>query len=194
MMIIFKIAYWVGLVVETAIRAPLQKNWKTGVKTDQRVSRTEQVLLRLLLVVMLVLPLIYSVTNWLDFANYSLPEWMGWLGVFVLACALLVFARAHMDLKTNWSPTLEIRQDHALVTNGIYRYVRHPMYTSQLLWVIAQMLLLQNWLAGPVGLIFFIPFYLIRVQAEEKMMLDTFGDQYREYMKKVGGMIPRLQK
>ena len=38
---------------------------------------------------------------------------------------------------------------------------------------------------------FFIPFYLLRVQAEEKMMLDTFGDQYRGYMQKVGGVIPK---
>jgi protein-S-isoprenylcysteine O-methyltransferase Ste14 len=50
---------------------------------------------------------------------------------------------------------------------------------------------LQNWLAGPLDLIFFIPFYLLRVQAEEKMMLDRFGDQYREYMKNVGGLVPK---
>ncbi|MCX6047580.1 MAG: isoprenylcysteine carboxylmethyltransferase family protein, partial [Chloroflexi bacterium] len=97
----------------------------------------------------------------------------------------------HMDLKSNWSPTLEIRQDHTLVTTGIYRYIRHPMYASQWLWVIAQILLLQNWLAGPLNLLIFIPFYFLRVPAEEKMMLDTFGDQYRAYMQKVGGVLPK---
>jgi protein-S-isoprenylcysteine O-methyltransferase Ste14 len=189
---IFKIVYWAGIIIEIAIRAPFQKAWKAAAKTDQRISSIERILLGLLLVVMFIIPLIYSVTNWLDFANYSLPVWMGWLGVFLLACALIVFALAHYYLKSNWSPTLEIRQDHMLVTNGIYRYIRHPMYASQWLWVIAQMLLLQNWLAGPTNLIFFIPFYILRVQAEEKMMLDTFGDQYREYMRRVGGVIPRL--
>jgi protein-S-isoprenylcysteine O-methyltransferase Ste14 len=191
-MAIFKIIYWVGIFVEIAIRAPLRKTWRTTAKTDRRDSMTEKVLLGLLSVVMIFLPLIYSVTNWLDFADYSLPPWMGWLGVFLLACALFVFTRAHMDLKSNWSPTLEIFTGHTLVTNGIYRFIRHPMYASQWLWVVAQLLLLQNWLAGPVDLIFFVPFYILRVQAEEKMMLDTFGDQYRQYMKKVGGVIPKF--
>ncbi len=188
---VFKIAYWAGLVIQIAVRAPYSKGWKSGPKTVQRVSQTEKVLLGLLTLGNFVIPLIYSVTRWLDFANYSLPAWMGWAGVFLLACALLVFWRGHADLKTNWSPTLEIRQDHTLVTGGIYRTIRHPMYASQWLWCLAQILLLQNWLAGPAGLIFFIPFYFLRVQAEERMMLDRFGDQYREYMQKTGGVLPK---
>ena len=193
-MTIFKIIYWLGIFIEMGIRAPLQKTWKTAPKTDQRISRTERVMLGLLALVMFVIPLIYSVTNWLDFADYHLPTWMGWLGVVLLAGAVLIFIRAHRDLKANWSPTLEIRQDHTLETRGIYGYIRHPMYASQWLWVIAQILLLQNWLAGPIGLLFFIPFYILRVQAEEKMMLDTFGDSYRQYMKKTGGVIPKLSR
>ena len=65
------------------------------------------------------------------------------------------------------------------------------MYASQWLWVFAQCLLLQNWLAGPLNLLFFIAFYFLRVQAEEQMMVDRFGDQYRDYMKRVGGVIPK---
>jgi protein-S-isoprenylcysteine O-methyltransferase Ste14 len=190
-MSIFEMAYWVGILIEMAIRAPLQKTWKEIKKVDQRVSRTERILLGLLWVVMIVLPLAYSATNWLEFANYTLPAWMGWVGIFILICALLVFTRAHIDLKSNWSPTLEIFKQHTLVTQGIYGYIRHPMYASQWLWVIAQILLLQNWLAGPIDLILFIPFYILRVRAEEKMMIDAFGDQYREYMKKTGGVIPK---
>lgn len=189
---LFKILYWVAIFVEIGIRAPWQKTWKAAPKTDRRVSPTERGLLFLFFVSGGILPLIYSLTRWLDFANYSLPTWAGWLGVLLLAGALLIFARAHLDLKSNWSPTLEIRQDHTLVTNGIYRYIRHPMYASQWVWVIAQSLLLQNWLAGPSALLTFIPFYLLRVRAEEKMMLDTFGDQYREYAKKTGGVIPKF--
>ena len=66
------------------------------------------------------------------------------------------------------------------------------MYASQFLWAIAQILLMQNWLAGPLGFVFLIPFYILRVQAEEKMMLDTFGSQYGDYMNKVGGVFPKL--
>jgi protein-S-isoprenylcysteine O-methyltransferase Ste14 len=189
----FVLMYWLGLVAEIIIRAPYQKTAREGQKTDQRKSRTEDILLGLLYVALIFLPLIYSATNWLAFANYNLPVWLGWFGVFVLACSLIVFARSHTDLKSNWSPTLEIRKDHALITNGIYRYIRHPMYASMWLGAIAQILLLQNWLAGPMNLILFALFYFLRVPAEEKMMLDTFGDEYSEYMKKTGKVIPKLR-
>ena len=136
-------------------------------------------------------PLIYSVTHWLSFANYALPAWMGWCGVVLVAGGLAIFARAHHDLKTNWSPSLEIYKEHTLVTDDIYSTIRHPMYTSQWLLGLAQALLLQNWLAGALGLLLAVLFYFARVQAEEKMMLDTFGDQYGDYKKKVGGLVPK---
>lgn len=191
-MTLFKIIYWVGIIIEMAVRAPLQKTWKTSAKAEQRVSITERVLLGLLAVFMFFIPLIYAVTDWLDFADYRLPAWMGWLGVVLLLGALVVFWRAHKDLKSNWSPTLEIFADHTLITNGIYGIIRHPMYASQWLWVLAQILLLQNWLAGPPNLIFFVAFYILRVRAEERMMVDKFGEAYRVYMQKTGRVLPKF--
>ena len=188
-MIIF---YWLALLAEIIIRAPFQKMSQAGTKTTPPASTGEKLIPGLLTIGTILFPLLYSVTNWLNFANYTLPTWLGWLGVVLMLGALLVFARSHIDLKANWSATLEIRHDHNLVVNGIYRYVRHPMYASQWLWVLAQMLLLQNWLAGPISLLVFIAFYIIRVPAEEKLMLETFGSQYSDYMQKVGGVIPRL--
>jgi protein-S-isoprenylcysteine O-methyltransferase Ste14 len=99
---------------------------------------------------------------------------------------------AHADLGLNWSPSLEIREKHELITRGIYGVIRHPMYASQWLLVIAQPLLLQNWIAGFLNFLVFIPFYLLRVKAEERMMLDSFGAQYQEYMKNTGGVLPKL--
>ena len=191
-MLAFKIAYWLGMVGQIIIRAPYQKGAKIGEKTVRRVSQTENILLGLLFVFSGLLPLVYTFTGWLAFANYSLPVWMGWLGVVVLAASLYVFWRSHADLKSNWSPSLEIRADHTLVTTGIYRAIRHPMYASQFIYAIAQILLLQNWLAGPTNLVFFLAFYLLRVRAEEQLMLDTFGDTYRAYMQTTGGVFPKL--
>jgi len=189
---IFEIVFWAALVVEMTIRAPINKARKKEKMTEQRVSSQEKLLLILLLLGMFIVPLIYSASTWLDFANYVLPTWAGWIGAVLIVLALIVFWRAHVDLKTNWSPSLEIREKHELITHGIYGYIRHPMYASQWLWVIAQPLLLQNWLAGWLNLVVFIFFYSLRVRAEEKMMIDTFGEQYREYMKKVGAVFPNL--
>ena len=77
-MLVYKIVYWAGLLIQIVVRAPYQKTAKEGVKTKRRISRTENILIGLLSVFMLLIPLIYCVTNWLDFANYSLPTWMGW--------------------------------------------------------------------------------------------------------------------
>ena len=151
-MLVFKLFYWAGIVAEIVIRAPYQKSWRATPKSERRDKHTENLVLWLLLIGSFVLPMVYSLTHWLDFANYSLPSWLGGLGVVFLLAALFVFWRAHQDLRSNWSPTLEIFQGHTLITNGIYGSIRHPMYLSQWLMVVAQFLLIQNWIAGLAGL------------------------------------------
>ena len=186
------LVYWLAIIAEIIIRAPLNRTRKALSVAERHVTSTEQILLVLLSLGGLLLPLIYSVTPWLDFANYTLPPWMGWLGVALMVCALFIFGRGHRDLQSYWSPTLELFEGHRLVTTGIYRYIRHPMYASQWVFSIAQILLLQNWIAGPASLLVFIPFYILRVRAEEKMMLERFGDEYRGYMRTTGAVIPKL--
>ena len=185
--------YFAALIIEIVIRVPLNKKRKLEKMSERRVTSQEKTLLGLLSVGGFFIPIIYAATSWLDFANYTLPAWPGWLGVLLIAGALFVFWRAHADLGLNWSPTLEIRAKHELITRGIYGIIRHPMYASQWLLVIAQPLLLQNWIAGFLNLLVFIPFYLLRVKAEEHMMLDSFGTQYQEYMNKTGGVLPKMQ-
>ena len=184
--------YFVAIVIEIIIRAPLNKKRKQENMSERRVTAQEKTLLGLLAVGMFIVPIIYAVTSWLDFADYTLPGWAGWLGVLLITGAVLVFWRAHADLGLNWSPSLEIRENHELITGGIYGYIRHPMYASQWLWVIAQPLLLQNWIAGFLNLLVFIPFYFLRVRAEEQMMLEQFGDQYRSYVYRVGAVFPKI--
>lgn len=189
---IFTVIYFVGIVAEIIIRAPINKKRQQGKMSEQRITNQEQILLGLLFLSMFLVPIVYAATSWLDFANYTLPAWVGWMGVLLLIGALLVFWRAHADLGVNWSPSLEIREEHELITRGIYRVIRHPMYASQWLWVIAQPLLLQNWIAGFLNLLVFIAFYFLRVKAEEQMMLDSFGAQYQDYMKRTGRVLPKL--
>ena len=189
---IFTAIYFVAIVAEMVIRAPINQKRKQQKVTESRYDSQEKILLLLLSIGMFFVPIIYGATDWLDFANYSLPIWARWLGVLLISLALFVFWRAHADLGLNWSPTLEIREHHDLVTQGIYAVIRHAMYASQWLWVIAQPLLLPNWIAGFLNLLVFIPFYFLRVREEEKLMLDQFGEQYRSYMQKVGGVVPRF--
>ncbi len=101
-----------------------------------------------------------------------------------------LFRRSHVDLGRNWSISLEVRKHHTLVKTGVYRLIRHPMYSSFLLLGLSQMLLLPNWLAGTSGLIGATLLIVFRVGREEHMMLQTIGDDYRAYMATTKRLIP----
>ena len=187
-----KIIFLVCFLLTGVIRTPYQRKIKTNTIVDNRKTPQESGLLAFVFLGMVILPLIYIVTPLFSFANYSLPLWANVLGIVTFAIALYLFWRSHHDLGQNWSPTLQVREDHTLSTNGIYQTIRHPMYTSIWLWVIAQGLLLTNWIAGLAGVITFGTLYFFRVGNEEKMMLDQFGEQYQTYRQKTKRLVPYM--
>jgi protein-S-isoprenylcysteine O-methyltransferase Ste14 len=191
---IFEVIWLIGLIVGSVIRAIYARRPKKDEITVDRNTRLESLLLFLSSLGLIVLPLFYVFSPWLDFADYHLPTWAGWFGVTIFAFALWLLWRSHVDLGRNFTPTIQLKEKHTLVTHGIFRYIRHPIYAAHGLWGIAQVLLLQNWIAGLSMLVFFLPFYLVRVPNEEKMMLEHFGEEYRVYMDKTGRLIPRLRR
>ena len=141
---------------------------------------------------MLGIPLLNIATPVLDFANFRLPDWMGWTGVGMLAVAVALLWRAHLDLGNNCAIAVRILERHRLITEGVYAHVRHPMYAAHWVWGLAQVLLLQNWLAGPAFLLTFYFFYRHRVALEESMMAQQFGSMYREYESRTGRIFFKL--
>jgi len=139
-----------------------------------------------------IVPLIYTATAMPHFASYAFRPAQAWLGVLVAVAALVMFRLTHRALGRNWSVSLDVRENHRLITDGIYRRIRHPMYTAFWLWDVAQALLLPNWVAGFAGLIGFGTLFFGRIAKEEQMMVDTFGDEYRQYMARTGRLLPRL--
>src|SRR4051812_16760644 len=77
-----------------------------------------------------ILPLTYVATAMPHFAAYTFHPIQAWLGLFVAIGALVMFHLTHRALGRNWSISLDVRKDHQLVTDGIYRRVRHPMYSA----------------------------------------------------------------
>lgn len=190
--IVLKVIFLVGIVVTGIIRAPHGRIYKQNIIVDNRKTTQENTLLFLVALGMFLLPMVYVLTPWFSFANYSLPVWANILGILTFAIALWLFWKSHHDLGKNWSPTLQVREGHGLVTHGIYQTIHHPMYTSILLWAIAQVLLLENWIAGLSGIFTFGTLYFLRVVNEEKMMIEQFGDQYQAYMQKTKRLLPYL--
>jgi len=124
-------------------------------------------------------------------AAVPLPDWARWTGVGlgVLAGVLLVWM--FRSLGKNLTDTVVTRKEHTLVTTGPYRWVRHPLYSSAALAILANSLVAANWfflLAG--GVVFLL--LVIRTRKEEENLLARFGDAYRNYMQRTGRFIPRL--
>jgi protein-S-isoprenylcysteine O-methyltransferase Ste14 len=194
----FKYLFLAGLVAEEFIRAPHRRRhrqeWREKRFSESRTSRLDFTLDMAAFAGMMIIPLIYIFSPWLDFADYALPAWVNWLGVPVLSGGVWLLWRAHRDLGRNWTPTLQITESHVLVTDGVYKRIRHPIYAAVWLTGLAQAMMLSNWIAGPACLLLFLPVYVVRVPREERLMLDNFGVQYRDYMQRTGRVIPRFEK
>jgi len=172
------------------IRLPHERKVrKNAIKTDQR-DRTELLLLGISLTGLGIIPIAYVFTGFPAFAERAFVPALAWLGIVPGLFSLWLFWRTHKDLGRNWSVSLEVRDKHELITGGVYRYVRHPMYSAFFLWAIAQFLLLPNWVAGLSGIVGFGTLYLFRVGREEKLMLDAFGEEYRAYMERTARVLP----
>ncbi len=144
-------------------------------------------LLALTTVTMLVVPVLDAVVPWLEFADLSFHDEAAWVGLALGTSALWLFWRAQGDVRRSAS----LQQ---VVTFGIYRHLRHPMYTAMLLWALAQILLLQNWLAGPAAAVTFLLVYVLRMPRREQRLLERYGYRYLEYMERTGGLLPRLPR
>lgn len=189
---IFKDFWLIGFVVGSMIRGIYNRRERKITSAHQ--SGFDIALLTLASIGLFFLPIIYLFSSLLNFADYYLPLWTGWLGMLVFIAALCLLWRSHVSLGSNFSLVLEIKEKHSLITHGVFRYIRHPIYAAHLLWGIAQALLLHNWIAGYSMLFFFLLLYWRRVSREERMMLEYFGDEYSKYMKRTGRLIPKFWK
>jgi len=135
--------------------------------------------------------------NWIfspvfSFADYAINIWVYVIGMLFLLIGLWLLQRSHADLGRHWSMTLELRENHALVTSGVYRQLRHPMYSSMFLISIGQWLITPNWLAGPASLVVFALLFALRVGKEEAMMVEQFGEQYEDYARRTKRLVPGI--
>ncbi len=186
-------AIWIcGVICWYVIRYPFaRKSKKTPIlRRDHKIR--ELLLLGISSLGLGVLPAIYVFTPALRSADYPMQAWQPLLGGIVFGLALYMFRQTHRALDRYWSVTLEIKQQHVLMTDGVYGLVRHPMYAAFWLWALAQAVLLPNAVAGPAGLIGFGILYFLRVNKEEQLMLETFGEEYKAYMQRTWRIIPRV--
>ena len=124
-------------------------------------------------------------------SSVALSNWLRWSGVVIGITGGLLLAVTFKTLGKNLTDTVVTRAAHTLVTRGPYRWVRHPFYLATALAVVANTLVTANWFLALTGGITF-GLLVLRTRIEEEKLIERFGDNYKEHMKRTGRFLPRL--
>ena len=129
----------------------------------------------------------------IQWATLPLPSWVRWGGVAVGGFSPILMFWTLTSLGKNLTDTVVTRAAATLVTQGPYRWVRHPFYVTAALLMASVTLLSANWL---IGLSSFVVMALLiaRTPNEERKLIEKFGDEYRKYIATTGRFIPRIGK
>ena len=166
-------------------------------RSGEKISRREEgvpimIVLRLFGFSTWIGLLIYMINpQWMVWSTLLLPSWLRWVGAGFGTVALPLIDWMFSSLGRNVTDTVVIRKEHSLVIRGPYRWIRHPMYSFSFLIVIGVSLLAANWFIGLTGILALI-LLIVRTPIEEAKLIEAFGDEYREYMKRTGRFLPRL--
>lgn len=191
-LLVAKIIWALGCVAYFVIRYPYSRRSRKTPVAFRHTPLREKILMAISYTGLFFIPVTYVFTGQPRFADYGFSALAALAGTAILVAAMALLHRTHRDLGRAWSITLEIREGHALVTQGIYSRLRHPMYTAFWLWALSQAFLLPNWIAGPAGLVGFGTLFFARIGEEERMMEERFGDAYRDYVKRTDRILPGI--
>ncbi len=117
--------------------------------------------------------------------------WLNLLGLALMAGGLGLRLTARRSLRQHFSYGLRLRDDHVLVTTGVYRRARHPAYTGDMLFHFGVTLFFAS-LRGLAIMLLLIPCFLYRIAVEERMLISRFGDSYRSYCQHTWRLLPPL--
>ncbi len=139
-------------------------------------------------------PFMYLINpHWMTWSKIGLSDPVRWVGVGVGILCVPGIYWLFSSIGSGITPTSATRKEHKLVTHGIYRWVRHPLYTIGSSLFVAFGMMADNWFIAGMGILTFI-LMAIRTSKEEANLIEKFGDEYREYMKHTGRFLPKFSK
>ncbi len=195
---LFRIAFWILLAGVLAMRiysALKVRQAGEQIMPDRKAVEREggglfavRVVAGVLLGIWLV---IYAVNPvWTRVLDIPFPDWLRWAGFALGFASLGVWIWTQVALGKQWSPQLQLRKEHQLVTTGPYSRVRHPLYSAMLGYGVGLAFVAANWVFVALVLVMII-WLPPRVAREEQMMIEKFGDEYKAYMQKTGRFLPK---
>jgi len=180
-----------GMGISSYFRRKADK--ESGEKISRKVDGTAlMTIIRIGGLVLWLSPLVYLVNpGWMAWSKIGLPDWVRWIGVGIGIISTFGIYWLFSSIGSGITPTSATRTEHKLVTNGVYRYIRHPLYTFGSSMFISFGMMADLWFIAALG-IFTFAIMAIRTPQEEANLIEKFGDEYREYMKRTGRYLPKL--
>ena len=192
---IFRILAGLVFLIGFGISAYFRR--KADKDTGESISRKEDgsALMNVIRIGGLVLwltPIAYLINpQWLAWAKLNLPEWARWIGVGLGVFCTFGIYWLFSSIGSGITPTSATRKEHQLSTSGPYHYIRHPLYTFGTTFFIAFGFISDLWIVIGFGILTFI-IMAIRTPKEEANLIEKFGDEYRNYMKRTGRFLPKI--
>ena len=129
--------------------------------------------------------------GWVSWFALPVPAWLRWVAAAVAIATVPMLYWVFHSLGSSVSETVLTKQRQELVTSGPYQWVRHPLYTVGFLLMVCFGLLAANGLILLLSLLA-LPFFPAVTAKEEAMLIEKFGDRYRDYMGRSGRFLPRF--
>ncbi len=167
---------------------------KSGGVIPRRQEGTLALILRAAMALPLSLAILLyaSLPGWMEWSAVSLPVWLRWLGAGLGVTCLPLMRWVFRSIGSNISETVLTKQNHKLVTEGPYRWVRHPLYGVALLEILALSLMAGNWFMALLGFIGALVFRHIVIPIEEAKLIAAFDGEYEQYRARTGALAPRF--
>ncbi len=188
----FKIVFIAFLILLTLIRSFFKaKYYKLLSKDYITYEPTHIFIVRMILGLFLGIFLFFFLfkENYIIFTFFDLPIWLRIIGIFISVVGLLGLIWAHSTLKDNFTTTVLLKKNHKLITDGPYKFIRHPMYLSYLVFFLGLTLISGNYVFGLLSNGIILSLIFLRLPLEEKILIQRFPE-YEKYSKKVSRIIP----
>ena len=118
--------------------------------------------------------------------------WVNGAGIALAACGLGATIYAQLDMGESWRVGIDTKETTTLVCTGTFSLVRNPIFAAMVVFTLGETLLAPNPVAIAVFVIFLVAVEVSVRSAEEPHLLRTHGDDYRDYMAKVGRFVPGI--
>lgn len=178
-----------GLIIHKGVWEILKRGQPMHLRTPppqdlfSRLAKIAKIIILLGLVVQTFLPDIFPI----------LPGDESWtlrytgLAIYTLGLAMALAARFQLGKQWSDIEVGQLQEDHQLVDQGIYRFLRHPIYSGDLLLVFGFELALNSWLF--LGVFLMIPVVVKKAHQEERILVENL-EGYREYRDRTKGFVP----